>query len=138
MKIERSPQTELSINLTPLIDVVFLLLIFFMVTTSFQSETDIQLELPQVSESNAEPDKASIRIIISRAGEYLVNDKQTAGSLTVLKDALKEQMTNQSDLSVQILADANSPHQAVVTAMEAAGAVGLSRVQISTQVNPSI
>lgn len=139
MKIERSPQPELSINLTPLIDVVFLLLIFFMVTTSFKSETDIKLELPQVSESKRDVQEKSLRILISRSGQYSINGSALSESnLAALKGKLREQMANQDELPVQILADANTPHQAVVTAMEAAGAVGLSRVQISTQVNPSL
>ena len=135
MKFRRRPRNEVSIELTPLIDVVFLLLIFFMVSTTFIRETQLELELPEASGDLQQPEEQSIVITIAEDGTYAVNDQALVNSqLATLMRALREQI-GEGDASRQLIitADANSTHQAVVRAMDAAGRLGLTRLSITTQ-----
>ena len=135
MKFRRRPRNEVSIELTPLIDVVFLLLIFFMVSTTFIRETQLELELPEASGDLQQPEEQSIVITIAEDGTYAVNDQALVNNqLATLMRALREQI-REGDASRQLIitADANSTHQAVVRAMDAAGRLGLTRLSITTQ-----
>jgi biopolymer transport protein ExbD len=135
MKFRRRPRNEVSIELTPLIDVVFLLLIFFMVSTTFIRETQLELELPEASGELQQPEEQSIVITIAEDGTYAVNDQALVNSqLATLMRALREQI-GEGDASRQLIitADANATHQAVVRAMDAAGRLGLTRLSITTQ-----
>ena len=135
MKFRRRPRNEVSIELTPLIDVVFLLLIFFMVSTTFIRETQLELELPEASGELQQPEEQSIVITIAEDGTYAVNDQALVNSqLATLMRALRQQI-GEGDASRQLIitADANATHQAVVRAMDAAGQLGLTRLSITTQ-----
>ena len=135
MKFRRRPRNEVSIELTPLIDVVFLLLIFFMVSTTFIRETQLELELPEASGELQQPEEQSIVITIAEDGTDAVNDQALVNSqLATLMRALREQI-GEGDASRQLIitADANATHQAVVRAMDAAGRLGLTRLSITTQ-----
>ena len=135
MKFRRRPRNEVSIELTPLIDVVFLLLIFFMVSTTFIRETQLELELPEASGDLQQPEEQSIVITIAEDGTYAVNDQALVNNqLATLMRALRERI-REGDASRQLIitADANSTHQAVVRAMDAAGRLGLTRLSITTQ-----
>ncbi len=122
------------INLTPLIDVVFLLLIFFMVSTTFKDEARLRVQLPQAQGEEApaqEPEQ--IRILIDQSGNFFVDDRAVVdrNPLTLvraLNGALGERPVESRDLPVLIQADANTPHQAVMTAMDASAEVGLRRI----------
>lgn len=120
------------INLTPLIDVVFLLLIFFMVSTTFKDESRLRLELPhaQGEEVPAE-EPAMIRILIDRAGAFRIDDRAAPGDGEALAQALREALGGRSALPVLIQADAATPHQAVMTALDAASQAGLTRIAFS-------
>ena len=74
MKFKREPREELELNLTPLIDVVFLLLIFFMVSTTFQKESEISLQLPRASDTEVQAPKERIEVLINASGRYFIND----------------------------------------------------------------
>ena len=135
MKFRRRPRNEVSIELTPLIDVVFLLLIFFMVSTTFIRETQLELELPEASGDLQQPEEQSIVITIAEEGTYAVNDQAVVNNqLATLMRALQQQMgENDAPKQLIITADANATHQAVVRAMDAAGQVGLTSLSITTQ-----
>lgn len=118
------------INLTPLLDVVFLLLIFFMVSTTFKDEARLRVQLPQAQGEDAPAQQPEqIRILIDRSGDYFVDDRAVVdrGVLTLVR-ALNGALGERKDLPVLIQADANTPHQAVMTAMDAAAEVGLRRI----------
>jgi biopolymer transport protein ExbD len=117
------------INLTPLIDVVFLLLIFFMVSTTFKEDARIQLRLPEAQGEEAPAEEAeSMVILIDRAGTFYVNDRQVVDTrLDTLKKAIAGAVGADRDLAVILKADAATPHQAVMTAMDAASQLGLVR-----------
>lgn len=135
MKFVRRAHQEATVELTPLIDVVFLLLIFFMVSTTFIRETQLQIDLPEATGELQEIEGDIIEVVVDRHGDYSVNDRLLVNNeLRTLIRALQEVRQELEDVSrVIITADANATHQAVVRAMDAAGKVGLNRLSITTQ-----
>lgn len=117
------------INLAPLIDVVFLLLIFFMVSTTFKDDARIKVQLPEAQgEEVAAEEPRSLEILIDASGVFFVNDRQVVDSKTdTLMKAIAGEVGEELDLPVIIRADARTPHQAVMTAMDAASQLGLIR-----------
>ncbi len=133
MKFKREPREELELNLTPLIDVVFLLLIFFMVSTTFQKESEISLQLPRASDSEIQAPEERIEIVINAAGRYFINDQELVKTdVASLQNALYKVSGGKRDLPLTIRADAQAPHQSVVTAMDAAGQLGMLKMSIAT------
>ncbi len=123
----RSDRKQLpDLNLTPLIDVVFLLLIFFMVSTTFDKESRIKIELPQAATQD-ERDKQDkvLDITIDASGRFYVNQNEVINTeLDTLIRAISKAVKERRDLPVIISADANSPHHAVIRAMDAASQLG--------------
>lgn len=137
MKFKRQHREELELNLTPLIDVVFLLLIFFMVSTTFQKESEISLQLPRASEAASPSEVDNIEVVINAAGRFYVNDQELVKSdAESLQAALYKLIDGNRDIPLTIRADAQTPHQAVVTAMDAAGQLGMLRMSIATSQSP--
>ncbi len=125
---------EVSVNLTPLIDVVFLLLIFFMVSTSFNRETQIKLELPEASGDPLETQPELIEISVDSEGRYFVNAKPIVNTqLETLIKAINIVGKGDKDLPVVISADANAPYQSVVTAMDASRKSGYFNFTMATR-----
>ena len=135
MNFRRRSRAETDINLTPLIDVVFLLLIFFMVSTTFTRETQLKVDLPE-SASGEHVDASTleqIELLISASGEVAINGNTMINpSLETLKSALARESGGDTNLPVVITADAKTPHQSVITAMDAAGQGGFSRLRLTT------
>ncbi len=122
------------VNLTPLIDVVFLLLIFFMVSTTFSKQSEIVVELPEASDRPVQEKQAPIDLIIDAAGVYYVNDKQLINTqIETLMRALQDASKNKTDSPLIISADGKASHQSVVMAMDAARQVGLLHLSIATK-----
>ena len=125
---------ELSINITPLIDVVFLLLIFFMITTTFNRENHLQLTLPKAQVELMKSQPAQIEIVVAKDGKYTVNGR---GLLDRRTETLRQvlELESQGDLNIPILliADAEATHQSVITVMDAVGQSGFFRLNIATQ-----
>jgi biopolymer transport protein ExbD len=134
VKFKRSIRGELSINITPLIDVVFLLLIFFMVTTTFSRETRLLVNLPEANAELVESQSAQIEIIVAREGSYVINGRPLVDNrFETLIRGLELESEGDRDLSIILIADAEATHQSVVTAMDAIGQSGFSRLNIATQ-----
>ncbi len=134
MKFARRPRLDLDVNLTPLIDVVFLLLIFFMVSTTFIKDSHLSINLPEAAGNINPVAKQHIEVTISKSGQYAVNDVPLVNStLRTLKSALEKVSEGDSSLPMTITADAATPHQAVVTAMDAAGQLGFVELSITTR-----
>jgi len=135
VNFRRTRPEEVSVNLTPLIDVVFLLLIFFMVTTTFTRETQLRVDLPQAASGDpVEVQQVQqIEIVISAVGDVAINDRmlQTPNLLNI-RTALEREAGGDFNLPVVITADGKAPHQAVITAMDAAGQLGFSRLRLTT------
>ena len=134
MNFRRRTRAEADINLTPLIDVVFLLLIFFMVSTTFTRETQLKVDLPE-SASGEHVDASvqqQIELLISAAGDVAVNGNTLINpNLETLKSALARESGGDTSLPVVITADATTPHQSVITAMDAAGQQGFTRLRLT-------
>jgi biopolymer transport protein ExbD len=134
MKFKRSNRDELSINITPLIDVVFLLLIFFMVTTTFSKETRLLVNLPETNVEAAEAEASQIEIIVSRDGIYTINGRALVNSrIETLMQGLQIESGGDLNLPILLIADAEATHQSVVTAMDGIGQSGFSQLNIATQ-----
>ncbi|MDT8397274.1 MAG: biopolymer transporter ExbD [Pseudomonadales bacterium] len=134
MKFQRQLKEEVSVNLTPLIDVVFLLLIFFMVTTTFSRDTNLRINLPQADGQPSEANPEQIEIQVNQNGSYAVNGRALINTqLETLKRALAEVSGGNTNTELVITADANSTHQAVVTALDAVAQLGFTRLNIATR-----
>lgn len=134
MNFQRKQREEVSVNLTPLIDIVFLLLIFFMVSTTFTKENHLSINLPEASAEAADQPEQMIEILITASGEYSVNDKTLINSqLETLKRAIWDVKGNADNLPVVITADAKAAHESVVRAMDAVGQVGLVKLSFTTR-----
>lgn len=121
------------VNLTPLIDVVFLLLIFFMVSTTFDRHARLKVSLPEASAKAAQQQKDPLVLSIDAKGNYFINDRQVVNqTLETLKQAIQKTIGDDKDVAMMLRADANTPHQAVVRAMDAASQLGLSKLSIAT------
>jgi biopolymer transport protein ExbD len=117
------------LNITSLVDVVFLLLVFFMLSTTFNRPTELQIELPEASAKASDQPLQLIHINIDRDGRYLVEQQKIGGTdVEPLEQTLQQAVKGRQDITVQINADAHTPHQAVITAMDAARRVGLLRI----------
>ncbi len=134
MKFRRQRTSSEGVNVTPLIDVVFLLLIFFMVSTTFTRETHLVINLPEADAAPSESLPRSIDILITADGNYALNGVALVNKqLKTLMAGLKEVSRGQTDIPLTITADAETRHQAVVAAMDAAGRMGFVNLSIITQ-----
>lgn len=134
MKFSRRTKPEVDVNLTPLIDVVFLLLIFFMVSTTFTKDTQLTIDLPEASGTQSPTAQQRIEITVTRAGGYAINQVTLVNNtLETLKSAIEKVSAGDTTLPLIITADSATSHQAVVTAMDAAGQLGFSKLSITTK-----
>jgi biopolymer transport protein ExbD len=124
---------RVDVNLTPLIDVVFLLLIFFMVSTTFDRHAKLKVELPEASAKTEQQLEEPVVLSIDAKGNYFIDDRQVVNTqLETLKIALQKTVADKKDVSLVLRADAKTPHQSVVRAMDAASQLGLTRLSIAT------
>ena len=134
MKFQRSLKEEVNVDLTPLIDVVFLLLIFFMVTTTFSRNTNLLINLPEATGEMTEQEAVTVEILIAENGNYSVNGRQLVNNQI---ETLMRTVTEVSggDVTIPLIstADANTSHQSVVTAMDAVAQLGFSSLNIATR-----
>jgi biopolymer transport protein ExbD len=126
---------SIEINLTPLIDVVFLLLIFFMVTTTFDRNAKLKVQLPESSAKVERTTGDPLVLSIDAKGKYYINDQQVINvQLETLKLALLKTIGDRDRQNITIIlrADGNTPHQSVVRAMDAAAQLNLTKLSIAT------
>ncbi len=134
MKFRRKPKFDNGINLTPLIDVVFLLLIFFMVTTTFTKHTSLVMNLPEASGEPAPEQVAPLDLLVSREGNYSLNGQNLINrDIMTIMAALKDASGGDVSKPLSITTDANATHQSVITAMDAASRLGFNNLNIATQ-----
>ena len=134
MNLRTRKREEPEINLTSLIDVVLLLLVFFMITTSFVRESKIGIRLPEAS-STAVIESADEPLVISvtAQGTYLVNGRALLDSRAeTLEAAIKLLGGENPGTRATVSADAQASHQAVITAMDVAGRLGYIEINLST------
>ena len=128
----RNPEEEASINLTSLIDVVFLLLIFFMVSTTFDTTSQLKIKLPEASENKQSKDQRELSIVIDVEGRFFLNSRELASQKSGALSAAIQRALDGNDRPIIIQSDAKSPVQSLVTAMDVVGRLGLTQVSIAT------
>lgn len=135
MRFRRQRYRHEGINVTPLIDVVFLLLIFFMVSTTFTRETRLAVELPEAEgEQLQEEMDEVIEVIVDATGGFAVNGRVLVNrDVETLMSALEETSADDTSKPITITADTQTPHGAVVTVMDAAGRLGFSKLRFATR-----
>jgi len=133
MNLQPGEEDEPEVNLTPLIDVVFLLLIFFMVSTTFEQQSRIQIELPEATATAAETENETLEIVIDAQGRYFIGERQVVNSeVKTLKSAISKAVDGRESLTVIIRSDASTPYQAVITALDATSQLGLTQISLAT------
>ena len=132
MNFRRLDRREVAINLTPLIDVVFLLLIFFMVSSRFSEFSQLTVNFPE-AESGAGSDDMPLLLIVDANGQMRLNGERVPSDAAGLKQEIRRQINGNSDISMTLSADAMTPHQYVVTALDVAAQLNLKQLTIATQ-----
>jgi len=135
MNFRKGLSDDVEVNLTPLIDVVFLLLIFFMVTTTFDRDAKIKINLPTTSNAATTPAKSdTLEILIDNQGKYFVDGREILNNKPeTLFRAVSQVLDNKGkNPPLVISADANANYQSVVTAMDIAGRLGLTNFSMAT------
>ena len=129
MNFRRKEVEELDVNITPLIDVVFLLLIFFMVSTTFDHQSELSIDLPQASGKISEIQNKVLDIAIDASGEYYLNSKKMSDAKieTLIKE-IKLAISKVKEPKIIISADKNTPHQAVMSVMDAARRLNITHL----------
>lgn len=130
-------EETVEVNLTALIDVVFLLLIFFMVTTTFDKHARLKVSLPESTAKATQKQDEPLVLSIDAKGNYFLNDRQIVNQqLETLKQAIQKVIAQKNqdykDVALVLRADAKTPHQSVVRAMDAASQLGMTKLSIAT------
>lgn len=135
MKFNRPRVNEVEVNLTPMIDCLLFLLVFLLVSTSFNQPSRINLQLPDAQGVAPKKYDKHVEVVVQSSGKYLVNgqalDSQDESELNM---EIRRVTGEQYDLPLIIAADAKAPHQAVVRVMDVAGKLGFININISTKV----
>jgi len=133
VRLQQEQDEEPEINLTSLIDVVFLLLIFFMVSATFERQALLRVELPEASTAARESVPDKVELIITDTGDYFIGENMLADTRkSTLRLALSQAFAANPDAVLVVRADAAAEHRMVVRAMDAAAAEGISKLSIAT------
>lgn len=125
---------ELDVNLTPLIDVVFLLLIFFMVSTTFDTTSQLKINLPEADSQLIKNKKDKLEITINAKGDFYLNGRQISSRSSSALSASIFRQIKDGDKSIQVMvqSDALTPVQSLVTALDVISRLGLNNLSIAT------
>jgi len=133
----RRNRDEPEINLIPMIDVLLVILIFMMVTTSYAKYSELQINLPQASGETVSAQAKSINVAVDASEHYAINNRGVSYTgIESLVTTLKNAAGDQTDPTIIINADAKAPHQSVINVMEAARRAGYGRITFTTQSQP--
>ncbi len=125
---------EPEINLIPFIDVLLVVLIFLMLTTTYAKLTELKINLPSAQAQKAKPRAKEMVVLVTSDGRYMVNRQVLEGrSVEVLAMALNQASAGAKDTVVVVTADAAATHQSVINVMDAARRVGLAQLTFATQ-----
>jgi len=124
---------DFEINVISLIDVMLTLLMFFVLTTTFVQHTRMKVTLPQAASAEQSDQREGLTIMIDREGRYYIDNNEVLNpGLDSLSEAIERVAGDNRDQPVNLRADAMTPHQSVVTAMDALGRLGFTRLSIAT------
>ena len=130
----RAFRDEPEINFIPLIDVLLVILIFLMVTTTYSRFAELQINLPTADASKAPERTEQIDVAVDAQGKYLINKSPVAFSgADAFSQELRRAARDWKDPIIIISADANAPHQSVINVMEAARIAGYGKITFTTQ-----
>ncbi|NNE37187.1 MAG: biopolymer transporter ExbD [Gammaproteobacteria bacterium] len=133
MNFKPDSKEDLELNITPLVDVVFLLLIFFMVSTTFDRKSEINISLPRASEAMKEVNTDIVNISVDEKGSIFIDDIPLVNSqLGTIREALGRTVEGINEPAIVINADENTTHQTIVKILDAARQLSLSRVTFAT------
>ena len=129
----RTKDQEPELNLIPLIDVIFVLIIFFVATTTFNQRSTMKLQLP-TAQAVAKPELGEpLNVIVDAEGHYFIGENEVLKSdVGSLKEAIVAVAGQDRSMPVILRADARTPHQSVITAMDALGQLGFVKLSIAT------
>ncbi len=134
MKLRRPSQEPLELNLTPMIDCLLFLIIFFMLSTTFAKTGKLQIQLPQADAGASKPLAKALEVVVDSRGHYAINGKVLASAKAAdLREAIASAAGTQRDQPFVISADGQAPHQSVVTVMDIAGQLGFRSLGIGTR-----
>ena len=134
MKFKRSGNSEVRIDLTSLIDVVFIVLLFYVLSTTFYREGTIHINLPEAKGGAADPKDLHVDIVIAKNGTYRVNGRAlTDNKVASVMQAITDIAATDTSVPITITADADTTHQSVVTAMDAVARLGFTKLNIATR-----
>lgn len=134
MNLRPHRSEDFEINITPLVDVVFLLLIFFMVSTTFNREAELKIQLPEASAAPQPIKQRTVEVAIDAQGRYFVNRQEVVNTrLDTLKSAIAKAAAGRKEPPLVISADGRTPHQAVIRAMDAAQQLGILHIAFATE-----
>ena len=134
MNFRSERRDEVDLDITPLIDVVFLLLIFFMVSTTFEHNSEINITLPSSSKSVTEKKPNAVNVSLDAQGNIYINGEVISnGQIETIKMALSDALVGLKEPPIIINADSNATHQSVVRIMDAASQLGLVKITFATQ-----
>lgn len=135
MKFRRTQVEEININLTPMIDCLLFILVFLLISTTFNQQSRIQLTLPDAQGVPPKQFDQRIEVVVDASGHYMVNGQALSGkSANDLRTMLEHTAKNRRDLMLIIAADAKASHQDVIRVMDVAGQLGFININISTKV----
>jgi biopolymer transport protein ExbD len=134
MNFRQKREEPLDVNITPLIDVVFLLLIFFMVSTTFNKDAEIQIDLPKAAGERMKQQEFVVEISIDNLGRYFVNNRRLRDNkLETLKLAIKETVGDKKNPHIIINSDKDTTYQSVMTAMDAVRQSGMNKFSLTVK-----
>ena len=133
MKFKRQRKEALAVNLTPLIDVVFLLLIFFMVSTSFTDLSELVVNLPEADGEQRQAEAKGLELVITSSEEMFLNGVPFPADEKNLLLILVEKAGSRRDIPISIIADADTRHAMVVMSMDTVSQLGFKQLSIGTQ-----
>lgn len=134
MNFRPRQQEDIDVNLTPLIDVVFLLLIFFMVTTTFDKNPSIKLNLPTASNVAPTIEEDAVELVIDSQGRYYIDGREVLNNKPeTLFEALRYVLDQRQVIPPLIISgDGSSDYQSVITAIDIAGRLGIKKASLAT------
>lgn len=135
MNFRPQKKNDVELNVTSFIDVVLLLLIFFMVSTTFGKKSEVSITLPEATEAQTKAEPATINIALDSQNRVFINDNPLVNSqLATIREAIRGAMEGLSEPVVVINADAEATHQAVIRVMDAARQLSLTRITFATRI----
>jgi biopolymer transport protein ExbD len=134
LKLQNHIKEDPNVDLTSLIDVIFLLLIFFMVSTTFDKQALLKVNLPEASEVEESEDMPdTLELVIDAEGRMFLNDQRLIDSeARTIRAAIEQEAGTQRDIPLILRADRETPHHFVVTTMDVAAQLGFSNLSIAT------